>query len=403
MSKSIEAAINPDLLVWARESVGISPQQLAKKLKVEVSTLNDWETGRARPSVVQLRKASEACKRPLAVFYLAARPKGGFQPLKDYRRIHGAEEFHDTVALNFEIRQAEHRRQIALELLEELDESVPKFEHRAKLADDRENLGLRVRQLLGIDLAQQLKWRDNNEALNRWRAAIEKLGVFVFQATTIAPDEMRGFSTSQFPLPVIVLNRKDAETARIFTLIHELTHIMLHQGGICDIHEDYKRSADEQRVEVFCNHIAGAALVSRQDLKAQYDELKNNGACRTLDEFLPALATRFKVSKEVVLRRFLTFRCIQEALYERKRKEFLKEYAELREQAKKSKKPVIISPPRNVISTAGFPFVQLVLNGYHQEKITSSDLTDFLAMKADHLPKLQAEVESKAVRFWSAP
>lgn len=401
MARSVEALINHELLVWARESLGISAEALAKKLKVDADTIASWERGDSKPSVVQLRKIGEACKRPLAVFYLSAKPKD-FQPLKEYRRLHGSAEFRDTVALNLEIRQAEYRRQVALELSEELGEPSVKFPLHTKIGDDQEAVGLRIRQMLGIDFAQQQRWRDTNEALNRWRTAVERLGVLVFQVTSVATSELRGFSISHMPFPVIALNRKDAEAARIFTLIHELTHVMLNHGGICDIHEDYQRAPDEQRFEVFCNHVAGATIVPKSELMTRYIELKNAGQNKTLDDYLLTLSSQFKASREVILRRFLIMGWIAESTYEKKRHELMKEYAEMRERAKKSKKPVIITPPRNVLSTAGYPFVQLVLNGYQQEKITSRDLSDFLSMKVDHLPKLQAEFESKSVKFWAA-
>ncbi len=63
------------------------------------------------------------------------------------------------------------------------------------------------------------------------------------------------------PLPVIGVNRKLRPNGRTFTLLHECVHIFLEQSSICDIDEGMLRPPEEQRVEVFCNAVAGAALV----------------------------------------------------------------------------------------------------------------------------------------------
>jgi Zn-dependent peptidase ImmA (M78 family) len=60
---------------------------------------------------------------------------------------------------------------------------------------------------------------------------------------------------------VVALNTRDAPQARTFTLLHELAHIALRTGeALCDLTEQTPADA---RVEVFCNHVAGAALQPR--------------------------------------------------------------------------------------------------------------------------------------------
>ncbi|HIE32376.1 MAG TPA: hypothetical protein EYP67_08410 [Methanosarcinales archaeon] len=56
-------------------------------------------------------------------------------------------------------------------------------------------------------------------------------------------------------------------------------------------------------------------------------------------------------------------------------------------------------PDIMAISRAGRAFVKLVLDSYYQEKITSSDLSDYLGVKLTHLPKIEDKMMSKQVRF----
>ena len=57
----------------------------------------------------------------------------------------------------------------------------------------------------------------------------------MFQSITVELASMRGFSITEFPLPVIVVNRKDMLKARVFTMLHEFVHLLLHIGGTCDL------------------------------------------------------------------------------------------------------------------------------------------------------------------------
>src|SRR5208337_4395004 len=132
-------------------------------------------------------------------------------------------------------------RQAALTLLDDLNEKPPDLHPKINFPDNPETVGLKIRDLLGISLEDQLEWSTDYQAFNWWRAAIERNGVLVFQCSGIKTEEMRGFSITLFPMPVIGLNIKDAPKGRIFSLLHEFTHIMLGESGICDIQEEYTR------------------------------------------------------------------------------------------------------------------------------------------------------------------
>ena len=58
-------------------------------------------------------------RRPIAVFYPDEKPID-FQPLHDFRKISGTIGFQQPVQLNFEIQQAICRRQVALNLIDDL-------------------------------------------------------------------------------------------------------------------------------------------------------------------------------------------------------------------------------------------------------------------------------------------
>jgi hypothetical protein len=52
----------------------------------------------------------------------------------------------------------------------------------------------RIRHLLRISIEEQTSWRRSDVALKAWKAAVERRGVLVFEASRIALAEMRGLS-----------------------------------------------------------------------------------------------------------------------------------------------------------------------------------------------------------------
>jgi Zn-dependent peptidase ImmA (M78 family) len=161
--------------------------------------------------------------------------------------------------------------------------------------------------MLGVDLATQARWTAAYDALNAWRARIEAAGVLVFQMSRVDLEEVRGFSLAEDPVPVIAINTKDAPNARVFTMLHELCHVALRESGICEPDEDRLLPSEERQVEVFCNRVAGAALVPMRDLLNQ-GTVRGHAGPVWSDEELHTLARRFSASRFVVLRRLLTAR-----------------------------------------------------------------------------------------------
>src|SRR5258706_10936110 len=126
MSRSVTARVKPDLLVWARESAGYSLSEAAKRLGIEMNRLYEWERGDDAPTISQLQALADAYKRPLAVFYLQERPRS-FLAIRDFRRLPGENSAAPSPSLALEIRQAQQRRNLAIELLNELDEPPTQF------------------------------------------------------------------------------------------------------------------------------------------------------------------------------------------------------------------------------------------------------------------------------------
>lgn len=386
MAKKREAIPNPEMVAWARKSSAMPLEIAAAKLRIDPQRLNDWETGEDRPTLPQLRKLGVLYRRPLAAFYYPKPPK--LPPrLRDLRLLPALADELDWIDLTMEARTARERRAMVLELLRLQDQSPPPFPHRARLNEDPEDVAQRVRGILGVSLEQQTDLKTADRAFAFWRNVVGRVGVLVFQMANVSVKTARGFSIAEFPLPAIVVNRKDTPRARVFTVIHEFLHVMLRIGGVCDM--DYRdwRPPTEQRIEVFCNHVAGAVLVPKEALMSLSVVQQNKTDGDWTDDAVARVAAVFGVSREVVLRRLLILGQVSAALYQQKRDEFLKEYEKL-DKARKQQGG-FLPPADDVVSSAGRPYVSLVLNALHNDLITRSDASDYLRVRLKHLPKIQ--------------
>jgi len=264
------------------------------------------------------------------------------------------------------------------------------FNHQIKITDDAEDTGSKIRGILEMDIEKQKALSTDYDAFKYWRLAVEGTGVLVFQSSGIDVSEMRGFSISKFPLPVIGINSKDSPKGRIFTLLHEFAHIMLRESGICDLYETSQRPPEANRTEIFCNHTAGAALIPKSELLRLVSPLKSID--RWTNNQLFDLAKFFKTSQEVVLRRLLICKLTTEGFYKKKRKEFIEEYRKIDLKRKEG----FVPPDVKSISNFGLTFIRLVIDGYNNERITASDLSDYLNIRLRHLPKIASALFANA-------
>ncbi len=393
MAARTKAMIKPEVLVWTRTSAGLSVAEAAGRLHMDVDSLAAWEAGEDAPSIPQLRKLADLYKRPLAVFYLQRVPLD-FKVISDLRRLPGTGPRQQSPELTLEIRYAQQRRELVLELADDLGDVVPPFSLTAERNEDPELVGERIRAKLDITADVQRKWRDaeGRTAFNAWRQRIENAGVLVFQATRLAAGEASGIALSEELLPVIVVNRKDSPTRRTFSLLHELAHLMLRVSGVSDLETDDIRPPEEQALEIFCNAVAAAALMPRDGLLSEPLVAARVGRRDDwTDAEIADLARTFGVSREAVARRLLTLGRATDGYYREARARYLAEYLAFkdRQRERSADNRMARNMPQETLSNVGRPLVQMVLGTYHQDRITLGEVAGYLGIKTKHIPKLE--------------
>ena len=358
-------------------------EETARKMNTKPERLLSWESGEARPSMPQVRKLANAYKRPISYFFL---PEPIEEPPipHDFRRLPGADERQYSPALLHELRTAYRRRRFALDLASDLGASLVTFDKLGTVSveDDAETVAQQVRTLINVDINRQKAWRDARTAYRAWRNGIEAIGVLVFQVVGVDLSQMLGFSLAYAESPVIAVNRKLAPNGRTFTMLHEFTHLLLGANGVCDIEESLPRNRHEQSIEVFCNRVAGAALVPKSELLAHRLVAPARPRIRDWeDATLVTLAREFGSSEEVVVRRLLINGRTSEAFYSRKRAEYQARIANRARDADTSQE-FKRNMPQEAISNLS-SFARLVLDGYHADMLSLAEASRHLGVRAE--------------------
>jgi Zn-dependent peptidase ImmA (M78 family)/DNA-binding XRE family transcriptional regulator len=389
---SLQGIVNRELLEWARVASRFDVETAAQKIGVAPEKLASWESGDAVPTITQLRKTADTYRRAVTFFFMDRKPAAA-RRLPDFRRLELSLADIESPELANTIREARAKRADALNILVESEEAPPEF----RISLDRqlrpEAAATSLREQLGITFAQQSSWSDQYEALRAWKAAAESRGVLVLQSTRISTDEMRGCAIAEFPLPVVILNGSDKPLGRIFTLVHELVHLAHRESALCDMRDFVSRNEDQEKTEVYCNHVAGAVLVPTDLLLSIQEVQRSNAQSEWTDDQLARFRRRFWASRETVLRRLLILGRTSASFYRHMRTQFLQEYA-----AQNAADPDIIVPVhRRVLMRNGDFFTSLALNAYDAGVLTGSALARVLGTKLEHVPRIISELRSRAV------
>jgi Zn-dependent peptidase ImmA (M78 family)/transcriptional regulator with XRE-family HTH domain len=379
---SDDVDVAPDVLVWARESMGLSREEAAKKLRMTSLSLQFLEEGVGDVSMPRLRRMSEVYDRPLVAFFLRE-PPPGVDELPDFRQTPDSFGKPWSPRLHEAYRRVMGQREVALELAELDDEPLPDIDFVVWLDDDPEDVGDNLRMWLDAS-GRPPGIPGPYDVFNTWVRQIEDRDVLVTQVTGIDTEEMRGFSIGERPLPAIAINSGDAIRGKTFTLMHELAHVLLRRSALCDL-EDAAAAPDQatQNLEWFCNAVAAAVLMPRDAVLREPLVGRSSEESSWSDDDLLYLAGRFGVSAEAMLLRLVTLERASRDFYRDRRQHFLRQYGEQREQ-----QAGFITYYNKQIRNLGRRYIHTVLDAYNRDDITDADLSRYLGMKLKNVPTL---------------
>nr|PZN78599.1 MAG: hypothetical protein DIU57_15645 [Pseudomonadota bacterium] len=224
-----------------------------------------------------------------------------------------------------------------------------------------EAMATQVRSYLGVSVEQQTSWTTTEAAFEAWRQKFVEVGIHVFK-DQFRMDGFAGFCLTDEEFPIIYVNNTSAKARQIFTLFHELAHLLFHTSGIDVEQDDYIESlvGNSRRIEVLCNRFAGEFLVPREALAEALRGI------RITPTSVAELSRQFKVSQLVIWRRLRDTNRISQGMYEEAHQRAL---AEERRQPRDRGGDYY----NNQLAYLGRPYVSLALSKYHQSKLPKNN------------------------------
>jgi len=284
---SEEINLKPEVIIALIETSGFEKEEVAKKARISLKSL---EAGKL--TVAQIKRLAQVLKRPVAAFFsdeitpLPATP--------DYR-------LNREKRINPEVYLAQRKLIYLREKLKELGAEntvIPSFEPGLSPFQQANAF----RDYLKVDV---LKNQKPGDILKHYKKVLEdRLNLLIIEYPLKpegleATDDVRAFSIYS-EISGVVLNETDNPSVKLFSLFHEVCHLLRRTSGICSLEYGVEERYEE---ETFCNQFAAEFLVPSSDLR---EELKNYTlAGETILEDAGHLSKIYGVSKQVILLRLL--------------------------------------------------------------------------------------------------
>ncbi|MEB0091789.1 XRE family transcriptional regulator [Pseudomonas sp. CCI4.2] len=306
--------INPEVLLWARETAGLSREKAAKALSIGGSKipgdemLRLYEEGKKEISRPILVKMANVYRRPLLIFYLPSPPARAARG-EDFRTLPEELRIESNGSLDALVRDIYVRQDLVKNVLQDVEEAFPR-EYVGSVQIDRtpQEVSERLGAIIGFDINEFRRFGKSEEAFSYLRRLVESVGAFVLlmgnlgsHHTDIPVEAFRGFALSDKIAPFIVINDLDAPSARSFTLLHEFAHILIGVTGLSG-------SRSEQKIERYCNDIASLMLLPAGDLSKQNWYAEN---LESLAQKISGFARGLNISNSLVAYRLYSTGIIQ--------------------------------------------------------------------------------------------
>ena len=376
-NKDFQVTVQPSVFKWTINSAGYAHGELAKRLGISEEEYQDWLTGNTKPTLKQLEKLAKIVKRPLAVFLLSEPPKER-PPPKDFRMLPGREGRFDKRTI-LAIRRARRLQAISKELMENLGVPANCTLPKLTLSYDPVRAAEHLRVEFEFDEVRQKRFKTVYEVLNYLRDKLESRNLLVFQFS-MSVEDARGFTLVDDTPGVIVVSSKDQIEARVFSLLHELGHVLVNASGVSLTDIGYMPRKGNA-VEKWCNDFASAFLFPPDVANRVFASVKNH---LTETPTLSRISGTYKVSKALLLYRMSRTNHITRKEYETVLQRYNPRQKSDRKPTK-GKKAFAQKVDVRILSEKGHRFVSLVGRNIDKGLISHKDAIDYLSVKAGNL------------------
>lgn len=291
--------IAPPVLEWALARTGLSPADLERRFpKVE-----KWKSGELRPTLSQAKLLAQTAHIPFGRLLLDE-PSGGELDVADFRTVRNAAIESMSSDLEETLRANQDRLAWYSEFA--IEEGVDPPEIFGSVAPNTPAAlaASEIREKLGLDTSGPVPGPDRVREL---AILIERSGVLVARNSIVkdstrrplSVEEFRGFTIADEGFALVFVNTRDAKSAQLFSLAHELGHVVLGQPGISD-------HSEQLELERWCNRFASEFLAPAADVVSLHDV---NDVLASVSK----LSSRFGLSREAMLWRLVELELVTRA------------------------------------------------------------------------------------------
>lgn len=364
--------VTREVITWARRRAGYT----IVEAESDFAKIAEWEGGDSFPSYPQLERMADKFKCPIAVFFFPEPP--ATEPIGQSFRTLPEQEFERIPReIQVMLRKGKAMQLNLTELSNGQSVTDRLITHDINLNVDEslDDMAARVRDYLGVSLDEQFRWRTIEDALENWRSSLSDVGLFVFKEA-FRVDEFSGFCLYDEQFPIIYVNNGCTKSRQIFTLFHELTHLLFKTSGIDVTDLSYPNWVNDEaeKIEIICNRFASRFLVPDGAFSAALaGQLPST-------ETAERLAQQFSVSREVICRKFLDRALITEA-------EYLEASQAWTAQAKGTGSGGNYYYTQ--IAYLGKSYINLVLSHYYQNRFDEVQLAGYLNIKPKNVSKFE--------------
>jgi len=371
--------VNPEIL---KELASLKPDAY-NRMRGKYPKSEKWLSGEDYPTYNQLIELSKIFNVPFGYFFFKELPKYEM-PIPHYRTIE-KNHFKPSEELLDTIKFAQRAQDWAKDILLELGNDKIDFCGKYKSNLDLNAIVDELKAIFDVKEGWAKSKRTWKDAFRYLVDKAEEKGIIVLINGVVGNNthrklnvnEFRGFVLYDEIAPVVFINNEDALSGKIFTLIHEVVHILIGKSASFD-YENLQPADNE--IEKFCDKCAAEFLVPTKELLEAQRETKNYDNSATLQE----LAKRFKVSQMVIARRLYDLNLIN-------KDEFIEFLQKIQE--KEYNKPV--SKGGNFYETAKLRlsqrFLSLLKSAIYDNLITYKDALLITDLKAKSFFELIGE------------
>lgn len=314
--------IKTSIIRWACDRIGSLYSELSASK--DFKRLSNEKDGAVSLTLKQAEKLAKVLRYPF-VYLLLDSPVTDIDklPIADFRSIEG-KEVRPNINLKEQIEYCQNQQDWFSDYVNTCDLDVFKYNGKFSLLDDPQEVGLKLKEFLKISYKLS---KNANDYLKRLKIILENNGILVSSSKVLKNtqnrlnlSDFRGFALYDDNAPLIFINGNDSTVAQIFTLCHELGHIVLGQSGVSDVVKN-----NTKKIEKWCNEFAANILMPKNDVIDTFDQYIN------ISQFLQDATKMFHVSANALLLRIYNLNLIDKDTFDKewaKAKALYKEYLE---------------------------------------------------------------------------